>query len=135
MRSSENIKDVLPYERRGCIFFDETHDLKLFKEYGMRSCLFECMFNGAVDYCKCIPWNYPQLGNESNICDSTGNACFSKQMTNGTVMKSCDCLSNCHSTSYPHFVNIEKIDPVDCVSNNSTNGTSNMSNKISVHRE
>ncbi len=97
------------------MFTNEPHDLKLFKEYGMRSCLYECMYNGAVDNCQCVPWNYPQFGNWSNICDAEGNICFEKEMTNGTTLKSCNCLSNCKTIAYPYTVNIQKIDENDCV--------------------
>ncbi len=74
------------------------------------------MYNGARDLCGCIPWNYPQFGNGSDVCDADGNICFQQQMTNGTMLKTCDCVSNCMSTAYPYTVSIEKIDKSDCVS-------------------
>ncbi len=113
IRSDEAIMDV-PVEKRGCKFFSEGHDLELFKDYGFRSCRFECMYHGAKEACGCIPWSYPQFGNGSETCDGEGNICFATQMTASTTLQDCHCPSNCMSTMYPFTVNLEKLEDEDC---------------------
>ncbi len=62
--------------RRNCKFRGENGGLKVFREYTQSACVFECMLAQATDRCKCVPWNYPQLNDTSEMCDYMGAYCF-----------------------------------------------------------
>ena len=114
LEASENIID-LPIDERHCKFVTEENNLELFKAYGHKSCIFECMYNHAKKNCNCVPWNYPTFGNESDVCDIVGNVCFVYQMKNGSIFDSCECPNECVKTSYSYYTNLQKLDPADCV--------------------
>ena len=116
LESSDEIVD-LPVERRSCKFITEPNTLGMFKTYAHKSCIFECMYKNAKDWCGCVPWSYPTFGNGSNLCDIYGNLCFAYQMTNGTHLTTCDCQNECNKISYTYFTNLQELKPSDCVRN------------------
>ncbi len=114
LESTENIISV-PLEKRHCRFVSESGNLDMFKDYGFKSCIFECMYKHAKDFCSCVPWNYPTFGNGSDTCDIMGNYCFLHQLKNGSNFDTCNCPNECNKVSYTYYTNLQKLEPSDCV--------------------
>lgn len=58
--SSKNIKSLAPSQRK-CIFENEK-SLDYFNFYRDTNCGTECILRKTYDYCKCIPFTFPQKG-------------------------------------------------------------------------
>ena len=117
IRPSENIQ-ALDLEQRNCGYPEDVHELKLFRNYTHKACLFECMYKGALKHCGCVPWNYPHHDKELNgsrVCNGLGNVCFANQMKNMSLLQPCQCHSDCVKTLYPFNVNQQKLEPEDCI--------------------
>ena len=106
--STEEVRSLLKRERN-CKFSDETDDSALFNINSHSGCLFECLWRQAKDECGCIPWKYPQLENESMICDYNGNDCFKKILEEGTRVLNCTCLVDCSKISYDYYIVKEQL--------------------------
>ena len=57
----------------------------------------ECYITKAMDYCNCVPWDYPVpyetiVSNSKMICDFYGNSCFNSYIENGMAV---DCQNEC----------------------------------------
>ena len=39
----------------------------LFKQYTKEACLFECALRRSVEVCGCAPWDYPQMGEITEV--------------------------------------------------------------------
>ena len=97
--------------RRGCRLESETQNLTLFKIYSQSVCKLEVQMKHAKNYCKCVPWYFPNEGSAKyTICDKMGNHCFKKKMNEIKVSKetcppSCEQIrfitSEIHKKTYP----------------------------------
>ena len=84
--------------------------------YSHSGCLFECLWGQAKDSCGCIPWKYPQLEDETQICDFVGNLCFKTILEEGARILSCNCLADCHKISYEFYIVKEPLKPeLECI--------------------
>lgn len=73
-------------ETRKCIYFDEdpasipeSFRPKLFKQYTMLDCLFECRAKRIMKECGCLPYYYPDfktVWNRETSCNVTGLQCL-----------------------------------------------------------
>ena len=99
-------------EQRQCRFFFESQDLKLFKDYSQSSCLFECQLKYASLKCQCVPWNYPQLFEDIQLCNYVSQNCFEKAMGNTTILANCsaNCPYDCATTRYQYSVSSTAFD-------------------------
>jgi hypothetical protein len=99
----------LSISERRCRFSDETDGSSLFEIYSHSGCLFECLWRQALELCGCIPWKYPQLGDESQICDYVGNQCFKNVINEGDRVLNCSCPVDCSKISYDYYIVKEVI--------------------------
>jgi hypothetical protein len=109
--STTEVRSLLTKERN-CKFSDETEDSALFSVYSHSGCLFECLWRQAREICGCIPWKYPQLRDESHICDFVGNTCFKEIIEDNTRLLNCSCLVDCSKISYDFYIVKEEIKPI-----------------------
>ncbi|CAG9772420.1 unnamed protein product [Ceutorhynchus assimilis] len=89
----------LDENRRGCKFWFETRDLKIFKFYSDSACEIECLRNAQIHFCGCVFHTLPnQLGMKQTVCNQTGVECAFKQKDEISAFLStqCDCSINCH---------------------------------------
>ena len=98
-------------DQRGCRFFFESKELKLFKDYSQSSCLFECQLKQASRKCQCVPWNYPQL-EPIPLCNYVSQNCFEKVMGDTSVLANCssECPYDCATTRYQYSVSSTAFD-------------------------
>ena len=116
--STEEVRSLSKTERH-CKFSDEADDSALFSIYSYSGCLFECLWRQAKEGCGCIPWKYPQLENESMICDYVGNECFKKILDEGSRILNCTCLVDCSKISYDFYIVKEQLNPdLECFDKN-----------------
>ena len=117
--SNQEIADSLFPEERYCRFAEESEKSVMFERYDKTNCIFECQMKKAYDKCGCVPWNYPPFqkpnkdGSDSltPVCDTFGNACFDKFLTEqvGKSIAHCECLPNCNGISYSYTMKKEKL--------------------------
>ena len=121
LESNDDVRSLLISDRH-CKFSDETDDSSLFQIYSHNGCLFECLWRQAQELCDCIPWKYPQLGDETQICDFVGNVCFRDILNEGARVLNCSCPVDCSKISYDYYIVKEELKPqVEC-SNTAHNG-------------
>ncbi len=115
--SAQKSIEGVPVKKRNCRFPHE-HDPErsIFKQYGHKSCLFECMWRQAKEFCECIPWSYPHFGNGSFMCDTFGNTCWHAKMMDGLAIMNCDCEFECNKITYSFYTNRHEFKPAECVS-------------------
>ncbi len=59
--------------------------MKLFVNYSINACQFECAMRNAAKKCQCIPWNFPRTDEEYKtmaICDMFLTHYFLQEMKN-----------------------------------------------------
>ena len=49
----------LNLEDRKCKLMDETDNFQYYKTYARQNCINECAAKTAAEFCKCLPWNFP----------------------------------------------------------------------------
>ena len=105
----------LPVEKRNCMFPEEASELKIFKMYSKKACLFECHIKKASEVCKCYPWYIPTLPSKDRheLCDHFGNHCFKSMMKQTRLSNNCSevCLPTCHHIEFS-LISSEKT-PLD----------------------
>ena len=102
--ANENLKSI-PIEKRRCRFESEN-PLKLFKNYSMDGCIFECLIEAAFETTKCIPWDYPHMKISQQTCKA-GRGPGTRQrftllLTNGENQLKCEhqCMRECNGIEY-----------------------------------
>jgi hypothetical protein len=116
--STDEVKNLATKDR-SCRFDHEHKDYSstMFTIYNHKSCLFECVYNQALDNCGCVPWKYPSVGTSKSICDSYGNMCWDTMFLDGNVLQNCtSCHYDCTKITYPFFTNKQELKAEDCVS-------------------
>ena len=105
----------LPVEKRNCMFPEEASELKIFKMYSKKACLFECHIKKASEVCKCYPWYIPTLPSKDRheLCDHFGNHCFKSMIKQTRLSNNCSevCLPTCHHIEFS-LISSEKT-PLD----------------------
>ena len=93
--SADGLQGGLSIAQRECRFRDENENMKLFSNYSLVGCRFECMLENAHEVCGCTPWNYPYIASGNiEICDMFGSHCFAKRMGDVQTGESCNCESD-----------------------------------------
>ena len=86
--ANENLKSI-PIGKRNCQFeFEST--LKLFKNYSMNGCIFECLIEEASHNTNCTPWDYPHMEMNQEICNATKRRVFLEAIRKGENQLRCD---------------------------------------------
>ena len=98
--ANENLKSI-PIEKRNCRFEFEN-SLKLFQNYSMDGCIFECLIESAFEGTNCIPWDYPHMNISQQTCKSGARFKFQALMRNGENQLKCEqqCMRECNSIEY-----------------------------------
>ena len=122
--------DNLSEEDRQCRLSLEMPEKSLFRNYSMKSCIYECILKAAVSLTikctytlstvfsekqtNCTPWDYPlpQGKDSASLCTSYYNSTkhfnslqgFNNIMQDSTVSKRCtqECLPNCKEITYDY---------------------------------
>ncbi len=116
LKSTDATRDI-EIEKRNCYFNDEQDELKMFNQFSQKGCMFECLWQQALDRCGCVPWKYPRPdGISVNTCNPAGNYCWQFVLENGERLLNCSCPYDCIKTSYPYFTNQQELKATDCVS-------------------
>ena len=74
----------------------------------------ECYIRKSEEICGCIPWDYPHVKEDANLCDGLATFCFESAMEAGFSQDECNCLENCKETQYivsaisRHFIDTSK---------------------------
>ncbi len=90
----------LDIKARNCRFYEESSELKLYKNYTYTNCLFECSLLTANQKYGCSPWYFPSTDDIINICDPWTAKEFLDYM-NSIKDKDCPtCLPECNNTLY-----------------------------------
>ncbi len=106
---AEDTLKSLPTTDRKCLFYDETTDMKMHKNYTYSNCMFECSLLYAQSQLQiknnstyaCIPWFFPTLDSSIAICDPWESVAFFKLMLNDVTDSTCSyCLADCSTMIY-----------------------------------
>ncbi len=103
---------------RNCRFSKENENMRLFQNYSLEACQFECAVKNSRAKCQCIPWDFPRTDEEYNstgICDLFGSYCFLEAMKNVSnyVDKGCNCINDCQGISFTVFETTEELKPAE----------------------
>ena len=110
-RTAEPSLRQMPVKKRKCMFRDEPHDLKLFKEYSRTSCKLECMIGKILKKCGCLPWD---LIRDRDI--PPGVPCYGRHIQcpraviNANSYGDCHCPTDCEEVRYSYSVESKKWD-------------------------
>ncbi len=102
MTSSDEL-DSMSTNKKKC-FSGSSHNLTLFKEYGQSQCIFECQLLQAMRHCGCIPWNYPQLERDGEICFTSISKCFQEILSQTAESLGCWCPPACNIVHYTYSI-------------------------------
>ncbi len=75
--------NAIDIEGRKCRFPYENINMRLFNNYSLNGCQFECAMKKSKEKCFCIPWDFPRTDEEYNstaVCDLVGSFCFLEEM-------------------------------------------------------
>ena len=83
----------------------------MFNEYEERACQFDCRLRYAINRSRCLPWDYPSLGEESlpicrsDMTDADGRRVnnlleFETALNSNESLTGCKCLPNCEEIVY-----------------------------------
>lgn len=114
IEADDEIHDVEP-KLRGCMFKDETKDLKFHNVYSQTNCFLECSIFMAqkklqavsIDNKTCTPWFLPFEGDNHYLCDPWESAKFQEFTHEGRPPGSCNhCLPDCRRTIFQSQVSV-----------------------------
>ena len=100
LESSSDFNSLDLMQRR-CKLPHETKGLRLFQQYTRKGCEIECAAKKATQFCKCLPWHYPNNFTSLPMCDMFGGFCFNEIISNEVFYKKCksECLEDCQEIS------------------------------------
>ena len=108
LKSTDEVQSLLD---RNCYFPDDVTNSDLFSSYSHSGCIFECMLKQSAMECGCIPLKYPQMGNETEICDLMGNVCTNDVMNENARILQCNCKADCSNINYDYYIVQEEVNP------------------------
>jgi hypothetical protein len=101
--ADDSLRD-LDITARNCRFYDESSDLKIYKDYTYTNCLFECSLLAAKAKHGCIPWYFPSGDDNITICNPWITKEFLEEMKKIKKQDCIKCYAECSSTIYDNSI-------------------------------
>ena len=110
MEAEPALKEM-PISDRKCMFKDDPHQLKLFKNYTRSACLLECLLKQIISKCNCLPWDFLYNREYSYIlpCISIQAKCPLKVLESSSDY-GCDCPVDCNEIRYTSTIQPKVMD-------------------------
>jgi hypothetical protein len=89
---------------RNCRFYEESSNLKIYRNYTFANCLFECSLLKAYEEYECSPWYFPIAEENIRICDPWTTKKFLDSMNKVKNTDCPTCLPECNTTIYDSSV-------------------------------
>ena len=98
--TADNSMRNLDPESRKCYFYDESSDMKVYKNYTYANCLFECSLLAANTNYNCFPWYFPVPDENIKICNPWETHEFLNYMNSVRGENCPKCLPECNNIIY-----------------------------------
>ena len=137
--ADRELADISP-ESRNCSFDWENSSLKIFKQYTLSNCIFECNFYYAQRVMSdrfepCSPWYFPSSDLSPKICDPWQAANITEVMSNVPIDECKHCLSDCDTTIFKTRISTAPLRKCNLNSFRSNSFCNTNANKNSLNSE